>query len=210
MKTWFLTPALTPSPGWCCPWKQHSRVDASTHGFVACNPDTWELRHWWLKKRWKKWWEINGSWHLSVRTISKKVRDYDPYCVSDADEEPENVGAGPSGPWFLLCFWDLKHKNSTIQMRWRTFSRRTFFQSLRDLFKPITSVSWIIIRVSTVPTSGEDPKCDSAVTSGRRLSASHPSRRHQQSLGLIKQDCVNTLSMKTNEEGGSGGGVEHA
>lgn len=55
--------------------------------------------------------------------------------------------------------------------------------------------------LSTVPTSGEDPECDCAVTSGRRLSASHPSRRRQQSLGLIKQDCVNTLSMKTNDWG---------
>lgn len=55
--------------------------------------------------------------------------------------------------------------------------------------------------LSTVPTSGEDPECDCTVTSGRRLSASHPSRRHQQSLELIKQDCVNTLSMKTNDGG---------
>lgn len=42
-----------------------------------------------------------------------------------------------------------------------------------------------------------------SVTSGRSLSASHPSRRHPQSLGLIQQGCVNTLSMKTNEEGES-------
>lgn len=110
--------------------------------------------------------------------------------------------AGPSGPWFLLCFWDLKHRNGTVQMKWTTFSRRTFFQSLHDSLEPITSASWIIMRDSTVPTSGEDPNCDSAVTSGRRLSASHPSRRHQQSLGLIKQDCVNTLSMKTRGGGG--------
>lgn len=36
--------------------------------------------------------------------------------------------------------------------------------------------------------------------SGRRWSASHPSQWDEQSLGLIRQVCVNSLSMKTNEE----------
>lgn len=72
----------------------------------------------WLKKRWKKWWEINGSRHLSVCSVSKKVRDYDPYCVSDSDEEPGNVGAGLSGPCFSVCFVFQTLSTKTAQSRW--------------------------------------------------------------------------------------------
>lgn len=36
--------------------------------------------------------------------------------------------------------------------------------------------------------------------SGRRLSVCHPSQWDEQSLGLIRQVCVNSLSMKTNEK----------